>query len=464
MKIIIIVSLLLLCSIGGASAWYDGFDYRIPITIDNTGNPALEDYQFNVSFSSGINETSIRVVNDTDYTIIPHWCENETGGLCYELWFNVSVESEVNTDYYIYYGNDSLPSTSDYDNTFTKSYNTTGLVLEMHMDEGTGFSQTNDTSGEGNHGTLTNMNVTGNATSGWQGSDGGQWDGRDDVVFSTGDQLRFDGSSGHLNCGNDTGLNAKSNLTVSTWIKTNTTASVIQNVVTKGDNAHSGEYYLCYYNANRLMFFVTNGATYSQCLITKTLNISQWYHFAGTYDGATLKMYLDGIEIDSDPAALGDLHITSNAVHVGGEGSIDNFDGHVDEVRIYNRSLSEEEIYRQYIRSKYAADAPAVTMSETETTDITITLHSSSPCCIYTNYTGIVTASYIVESDYPLNYSSLAFLMGVNHTPTGDMHAYLKPPANDIADGVTQSKQFSLPVVGIQQHDFRGQRLAMGWR
>ena len=69
-------------------------------------------------------------------------------------------------------------------------------------------------------------------------------------------------------------------------------------------------------------------------------------------------------------------------------------------------------------------------------TSVTITLYSSSPCCIFTNYTGIITGSYIVQSDYPLNYSSLAFLMGVNHTPTGDIHAYLKPPANEIADGV----------------------------
>ena len=69
-------------------------------------------------------------------------------------------------------------------------------------------------------------------------------------------------------------------------------------------------------------------------------------------------------------------------------------------------------------------------------TSITITLYSSSPCCIFTNYTGIITGSYIVESNYPLNYSSLAFLMGVNYTPTSDMHAYLKPPATDIADGI----------------------------
>ena len=45
----------------------------------------------------------------------------------------------------------------------------------------------------------------------------------------------------------------------------------------------------------------------------------------------------------------------------------------------------------------------------------------------------MITGNYIVESNYPLNYTSLAFLMGVNHTPTSDIHSYLKVPSNSIA-------------------------------
>ena len=66
-------------------------------------------------------------------------------------------------------------------------------------------------------------------------------------------------------------------------------------------------------------------------------------------------------------------------------------------------------------------------------TSITISLHSKDPSCLYTNYTGFLTASYIVESYYPLNYSSLSFLMGMNYTLTNDYHSWLKAPANDIA-------------------------------
>ena len=65
----------------------------------------------------------------------------------------------------------------------------------------------------------------------------------------------------------------------------------------------------------------------------------------------------------------------------------------------------------------------------------TISLHSTYPEKIYTNYTGTIFVNYIVESDNPLNLSSLAVLFGVNYTlGGGDMHSYLKVPSNSIAD------------------------------
>jgi hypothetical protein len=68
---------------------------------------------------------------------------------------------------------------------------------------------------------------------------------------------------------------------------------------------------------------------------------------------------------------------------------------------------------------------------------VSITLYSSSPATIPTNYTGAVSVSYIVESTNPLNLSSLTFLYGINYTITGDMHAYVVAPSNTIAaDGI----------------------------
>lgn len=362
MKLVIIIFLILILSCNGASAWYDGFDYRIPITIDNTGNPALEHYQFNVSIPSGIDESSIRIVNDTDYTIVPHWCENETDGLCYELWFNVSVGSEVNTDYYIYYGNDSLFSTSNYDNTFTKKYNDSGLVLELHIDEGTGNSVTVDSSGEGNDGTLTNMNVTGNATSGWQGVDGGQWDNRSDVIFADGDQIRFDGVNDYINCGNDPSIQLTNPITFSTAVKcVDDTTGFIISKYQVGNNRYelikTSTFFSCSFG---------DGATSRSAKYTMSPIVGKWYNVVGTIDAAgVIKVYVDGIEGGlSETLPNPVAGITGNLVI--GKRVATYFNGYIDEVRIYNRTLSEDEIYRQYIRSKYAANTPLISIGYIE--------------------------------------------------------------------------------------------------
>ena len=70
-------------------------------------------------------------------------------------------------------------------------------------------------------------------------------------------------------------------------------------------------------------------------------------------------------------------------------------------------------------------------------TVVNITCYSVYPETLFTNYTGLLSGSYIVESNFPLNHSSLAFLMGMNYTLTDDYRSYLKVPANSIAsDGI----------------------------
>lgn len=66
--------------------------------------------------------------------------------------------------------------------------------------------------------------------------------------------------------------------------------------------------------------------------------------------------------------------------------------------------------------------------------NITVTLHSTYPAgSLSTNYTGVVSVHYIVNSSNEVNFSSLAFLYGINYTVSGDMHSYLKVPENSIA-------------------------------
>ena len=67
---------------------------------------------------------------------------------------------------------------------------------------------------------------------------------------------------------------------------------------------------------------------------------------------------------------------------------------------------------------------------------ISIDHYEQSHPTLFTNYTGVLSSSFIINSTSPLNYSSLAYLMGMNYTLTDDYHSYLKVPTNNIANGI----------------------------
>jgi N-acetylneuraminic acid mutarotase len=118
------------------------------------------------------------------------------------------------TTVYVYYGNPSAPSGSDYDSTFTKDFGDTGLLGLYHLDEGAG-SATTDASGMGNHGLLDYFTPP----FGWEARDGGQWADRADTWFSTGSGLSFDGRTSVVDCGNHGSLDVSDTLTVEAWVK-----------------------------------------------------------------------------------------------------------------------------------------------------------------------------------------------------------------------------------------------------
>ena len=70
----------------------------------------------------------------------------------------------------------------------------------------------------------------------------------------------------------------------------------------------------------------------------------QWQHLAATYDGTTARFYIDGTEVASRPVTGGIG--SSNNWRIGAYGSSPGgfFDGLIDNVRIYNRSLTPGEI------------------------------------------------------------------------------------------------------------------------
>jgi hypothetical protein len=76
-----------------------------------------------------------------------------------------------------------------------------------------------------------------------------------------------------------------------------------------------------------------------------TLATNTWYHVAATWDGATVKIYVNGV-LDMTPVSrTGTISTDTRPVYLGGRwGNTDVTNGSVDDVRFYSRALTQPEI------------------------------------------------------------------------------------------------------------------------
>ena len=74
------------------------------------------------------------------------------------------------------------------------------------------------------------------------------------------------------------------------------------------------------------------------------LSANVWTHVAGTYDGATVRLFLNGVQ-GASTAISGPIAASTGPLRIGGNGLWGEFfQGSIDEVRIYNRALTAPEI------------------------------------------------------------------------------------------------------------------------
>ncbi|MEI6749473.1 MAG: LamG domain-containing protein [Bacteroidota bacterium] len=203
---------------------------------------------------------------------------------------------------------------------------------------------TNDLSGQGNIGTLTNMSRVSTP-----------------IIGIMGQGLKFDGVDDHVNAGTQTSLDITGAFTVSVWVKsTKNNAALFQGVVGKANyNGDELGYFLTKRTDNKYYFQVSLGGYTRNELTTYSNNAyvdNEWHHLVGVLlaDG-THYLYVDGIQQTAHSGTGTFRPATSARPLVIGTAYSDfytvvneKFGGSIDDVRIYNRALSATEVSRIY--------------------------------------------------------------------------------------------------------------------
>ena len=137
-------------------------------------------------------------------------------------------------------------------------------------------------------------------------------------------------------------LNPTSAITVEAWVYKDPSAGTWSSVLGKSTSTSWNDGYgLAIFPDGKLHFFV---GTYSVGNAGADIAASTWTHVAGTWDGSTVRLYVNGV-LANETAYAGPPAVTSAPLSIGnGAGGTYNWRGQIDEVRIWNTARTAAQI------------------------------------------------------------------------------------------------------------------------
>jgi hypothetical protein len=189
----------------------------------------------------------------------------------------------------------------------------------------------NDESGQGNHGTVEGARLTedrhGHANRAYE------FDGQDDVIIIP------DHSS----------LDITGQISLAAWVFP--TAQKSQQIIRKGvelRGSSAAPYSLSLSGTGDVIFSLNLNSQWTQ--VKKTgYPLNNWFFVVGTYDGTSMKLYVDG-KLESSISVSGSMNTNTSPLLIGTRLNTpaDTFKGKIDEIRVYNRALTDAEVQALY--------------------------------------------------------------------------------------------------------------------
>jgi len=210
--------------------------------------------------------------------------------------------------------------------------------------------------------TFDDADVQGDTIKDVWGNNNGQAAKNDRTEGKIGQGMEFNGASDNVDCGNDPSLDLTDALTIELWMMPTTVGEGGPNAgpICKAEAGVDPWSWQLRYNApGSFMGFQFNASPGGSTWISVQENLEpdEWHHVTGTFDGSDARCYLNGVEKDSVPMA--GIVSGNGRVLMGEDGWGNVFVGVVDEIRFYDRALTEAEIMQNYSSMDQLAVEPA---------------------------------------------------------------------------------------------------------
>ena len=172
------------------------------------------------------------------------------------------------------------------------------------------------------------------------------------VTWTTGvigNAAHFNGTNAYIKVNNSTSLQSPRNaLSMSAWIYLENGHDIVSGIASKTETNNYGQYGFAIHHWSNNSLYVHlregsgNGTPYN-------FQNNRWYFVAFTWDGNSIRLFVNG-ELIGRHQYSKPLIVDSNPLTIGldGPGNYEYFKGRMDELRIYNRALSQSEVEQLY--------------------------------------------------------------------------------------------------------------------
>jgi len=165
------------------------------------------------------------------------------------------------------------------------------------------------------------------------------------AAYASTRSFSFDGVDSYFEIQNSTELQLTTDISISVWFKIDSNpTNTFLNIITKWISGDAAWSVYVTKSTGVLSFWVSiNGSTQLQIHSTTNVNDNNWHHFTGTNDGTNHKLYIDGVL--EATGTSGNIYNSTQNILIGKTNQNSFlFEGHIDEVSIWDSALSSDAV------------------------------------------------------------------------------------------------------------------------
>lgn len=162
-----------------------------------------------------------------------------------------------------------------------------------------------------------------------------------------GTALSFNGVNSIVRVRDSMSLALNNAMTLEAWVNPTALAGFRTVLLKEGPTGMAYELYANDPTATRPAAYYTTPNGVLRGVTGTPTAANTWTHLAATYDGASMRFYVNGVAV-RDVSRVGNIVTTGGPLHIGGNTiwGGEFFAGLIDDVRVYNRALTQAEIAR----------------------------------------------------------------------------------------------------------------------